>query len=119
MPELPFTPVPSPTPESPTPTNLKEIASQLKVVIQKELADLLEAAQSDVSGIAAELAPILVSAAASGDTKMTAELEAQVALLRETYRIMGSKAGWRTLKSVSNIAIGALSSGLKAALGAL
>jgi len=114
-------PIGLPTPQIvPQPIlNLGEMANQLLAILKTELKDALSEAQVDVDAIAKDIAPVLISAIASGDTKLKAELEAQLVAIAEIHKIRGNAAAWRVVKQVSSIALSAVSVGLSAVTGGI
>ena len=109
--DLPFTPTPAP-PSPPPEFDHGAVTAKLKETISGELAALFSEALPDLQTLAGEIAPVLVTAVATGDTKLTEELEAQISMIAEIHNIRANAAKWRVLLSISKVALGALSSGL-------
>lgn len=108
-------------PEVKVPTitpNWGSITAALKGVLKTELAVALEGVEADLQLIADDIAPVLVSAVASGDTKLKNELLAQLAGIAEIHKIRGNAAAWDGLKRVASIVLSVLSIGVGAAVKA-
>lgn len=94
--------------------NLKDLANQLKGVLTAELQGLLGDVQADLAALSAEIAPVLVSAVATGDKALTKELVAQLEGIAEIHKIKANARAWAVIRSVTNVALGALSIGFSA-----
>lgn len=105
-------------PVPPPVLNIKSIAESLKGIIGNELIKLLPDLQADLLQITNEIAPVLVSAAVSGDTKLRKELEAQIVAIAEIGKIRGNAAAIETIKNVAGFALSILSVGIGAAVKA-
>lgn len=114
-PQRPFgfpDPVPVPKPV----LNVKSIAESLKGIIAEELLKVIPDVEGDLQVIASEIAPVLVSAALSGDKALRAELEAQIVAIAEINKIRGNAAAHAAIKRVANFALSVLSVGITAAV---
>ena len=99
--------------------NFDGLLTDLGGILKTELSGLLEAAQTDIDELAAQIAPRLTTALAAGDTTLTAELTAQLQGLVELNNIRGINSSWRTIRTVASTALRAASAGLSIAVGAL
>lgn len=92
--------------------NLRAVTAELAETIHREVFTLLGEASEDLQTIGAEIAPILVTAVATGDVELTEELKAQLRMIADIHNIRASKAKWRAILAVSATAVRALSLGL-------
>lgn len=115
--KYPFNTAPSAAPVPLPITNIKDLTAQIAGQVAAELVDVIEGAGPDLQLIADEIAPVLVSAVAAGDKKLSKELEAQLVGIAEIHNIRVGAAKWRIIKSVSSTVIRAGSVFLQAAIG--
>jgi hypothetical protein len=99
--------------------NLKGIAESLKGIIANQLISRLPELEADLLQITNEIAPVLVSAAVSGDTALRGELEAQIVAIAEINRIRGNAAAIATIKEIAGFALSILSIGISKGLGGI
>lgn len=94
--------------------NVKDLSDRLKGILKDELLTLLPDFKDDLALLAQDIAPILISATLAGDTKLKAEVEAQLGIIADIYKIRGSAEVWKIVKQVSGIALQVLAVGLAA-----
>lgn len=92
--------------------NIKIVTAQLTNILTDELKALITDAEGDLGLLAQEIAPVLVSAVASGDKVLTDELKAQLEGIAEIYKIKSNAAAWRVVQSVSSVLLQALQIGV-------
>ena len=105
------TPVPKPI------MNWNEIAKSVTGILTAELQGLLADVDADLRLVAQEIAPVIVSAVAAGDTALKAELLAQLEAIAEIHKIRGNARAWAVVSKVSSVVLQVLSVGVAAAVG--
>ena len=98
--------------------NLPAIVNSLKGILSDELLKVLPDVEADLQAFASQIAPVLVSAAVSGDTALRSELQAQIVAIAEINRIRGNAAAHATIIRVANFGLAVLSVGITAAVKA-
>jgi hypothetical protein len=91
--------------------DLAPLTAELQATLLDELETILDTADEAVNTVLPQVMPVLIEAARSGDVAMQRECMLQLRLAWETQRITTAKSTWRVLKSVTNVALKALSSG--------
>jgi len=103
---------------TPPVTNLPSIVESLRGIIAEELLKVIPEVGADLQQIASEIAPVLVSAAMSGDVALRKELEAQIFAIAEINKIRGNAAAHAAINRVAGFALSVLSIGITAAVRA-
>ena len=107
---LPFD-VPEP-PKTPPPFDTRKVTSELGKLLGDALMEVSQGATTDLIHIADQVAPLLVTAVATGDTALQEELEEQIGMIAEINHIRADTKAREVLMASSRIAFGALSVGL-------
>jgi len=95
-------------------TNLKDMKDAVVNVLIEQISEFTEGLAPDLQAISNDIAPLLISAASTGDTKLQGELLTQLELIGDIHKIRGNAAFWKGVTNVSNVLLQGLVIGLGA-----